>query len=105
MLSVICDKHPISGEILATESVPPVQTPPRIREAVKQGAKQAGITSTPLVSWAAHDAMVLAKIADAGMMFVPSRGGRSHCPEEFTAPEDIAAGIATLANALVQLAT
>jgi acetylornithine deacetylase/succinyl-diaminopimelate desuccinylase-like protein len=48
--------------------------------------------------------MVMATVTDAGMIFVPCRDGRSHTPEEYTKPEDIAAGIATMANALVELA-
>jgi allantoate deiminase len=104
ILREVGDKHPISYEVVSVESVPPMQTPQRLKDAVEQGAKQAGVDSVPMISWAAHDAMVMARVADAGMIFVPSQGGRSHCPEEFTTPEDIAAGIATLANALVTLA-
>jgi len=58
----------------------------------------------PMVSWAAHDAMILANVTEAGMIFVPCRAGRSHCPEEYVKPENIAIGIATLANTLLQLA-
>jgi beta-ureidopropionase / N-carbamoyl-L-amino-acid hydrolase len=38
-----------------------------------------------------------------GMIFVPSRGGLSHCPQEFTAAADIARGAHVLAEALVAL--
>ena len=58
----------------------------------------------PLVSWAAHDAMNMSLVTDAGMLFVPCRDGRSHTPEEYVTPEDIASGIAVLANALLTLA-
>jgi N-carbamoyl-L-amino-acid hydrolase len=37
------------------------------------------------------------------MIFVRSRDGRSHCPEEYSSPEDIALGAAALARALVAL--
>jgi len=50
-----------------------------------------------LPSGAGHDASHIAEIAPAGMIFVPSRGGRSHCPEEHTDLEDIAKGIQLLA--------
>jgi allantoate deiminase len=99
-----CNRHPVNYEIAQLESVPPVQTPRHIQEAIERGVAQAGAGSMSMVSWAAHDAMVMAKVTDAGMIFVPSKDGRSHCPEEYTEPEDIAAGIATLANALVELA-
>ena len=37
------------------------------------------------------------------MIFVPSRDGRSHCPEEFTDSSDIVSGIQVLAHTLVEL--
>ena len=83
---------------------PPVETRTHIREAVEQGAAAAGVASMPLVSWAAHDAMNMSLVTDAGMLFVPCRDGRSHTPEEYVTPEDIASGIAVLANALLTLA-
>lgn len=82
----------------------PVVIPAPLREAVEQGAAAAGVPSMPLVSWAAHDAMNMARLTDAAMLFVPCRDGRSHTPEEYVAPEDIAAGIAALANTLLSLA-
>ncbi len=83
---------------------PPVETRMHIREAVEQGAAAAGVASMPLVSWAAHDAMNMSQVTDVGMLFVPCRDGRSHTPEEYVTPENIASGIAVLANALLTLA-
>jgi hydantoinase/carbamoylase family amidase len=100
----VCAKHRISYMIPELHSVPAAPAPERLREAVSNGARQAGVESKDLVSWAAHDAMVMATVTDSGMIFVPCREGRSHTPEEYTKPEDIAAGIATMANALVELA-
>ncbi|HEY3423952.1 MAG TPA: M20/M25/M40 family metallo-hydrolase, partial [Negativicutes bacterium] len=39
-----------------------------------------------------------------GMIFVPSRGGISHHPDEYTAPQDILTGINVLTEVLYQLA-
>lgn len=47
-------------------------------------------------SGATHDSVHISKLAPMGMIFVPSQGGRSHCPEELTLPEDILNGIAVL---------
>ncbi|MFH0070932.1 M20/M25/M40 family metallo-hydrolase, partial [Peribacillus sp. NPDC056705] len=55
-----------------------------------------------LPSGAGHDANQLARIAPIGMIFVPSRGGRSHCPEEWTDYEQVAAGVEALALSLLQ---
>jgi hydantoinase/carbamoylase family amidase len=50
-----------------------------------------------LPSGAGHDAQCLAESAQVGMLFVPSVGGLSHCPEELTHPEDVVAGARALA--------
>jgi len=61
------------------------------------------IRTQPLFSMAGHDATHLATVTRAGMLFVPSLGGRSHCPEEVSRPEDIAAAIQVLIDAVVVL--
>jgi N-carbamoyl-L-amino-acid hydrolase len=44
----------------------------------------------------------MARLGPVGMLFVPSAGGRSHCPEEWTAPDHLEAGVnALLATILV----
>ncbi|WP_053374905.1 M20 family metallo-hydrolase [Paenibacillus sp. FJAT-27812] len=73
-------------------------------EQVLQTVLQACSSVAPaitLASGAGHDANQLATIAPIGMIFVPSKGGRSHCPEEWTDYEDVAAGTQALAAALL----
>ena len=48
---------------------------------------------------------ILAEFVDVGMIFVPSKDGRSHCPEEFTKLEDIKTGADILLTAVVKLAS
>jgi len=62
-----------------------------------------GLSSSRLFSGAEHDAAVIARKVPSGMIFVPSRDGRSHCPEEWTDLTDIAAGVTTLTRALLAL--
>jgi N-carbamoyl-L-amino-acid hydrolase len=57
-----------------------------------------------LPSGAAHDTQMLAGLTRAGMIFVPSREGRSHSPAEWTAWEDIETGANVALNALYALA-
>ena len=57
------------------------------------------------VSGAGHDAMNMAKIAPAGMIFVRSRNGVSHHPDEYASPEDIEAGVQVLTAMLRRLLT
>jgi len=51
---------------------------------VERAAKAAGARYRRITSGAGHDAQYMAAIGPAGMIFVPSRDGRSHCEEEFT---------------------
>jgi N-carbamoyl-L-amino-acid hydrolase len=58
-----------------------------------------------MVSGAGHDAMVVARTAAAGMLFVPSRDGVSHSPSEWTATADCELGARVLAGTLRRLAS
>jgi N-carbamoyl-L-amino-acid hydrolase len=54
-------------------------------------------------SGAGHDAQDLARIAPIGMIFVPSVGGISHSPKEFTTASDMANGASVLTQAILKL--
>jgi N-carbamoyl-L-amino-acid hydrolase len=73
-------------------------------DAVERAAKAAGARYRRIRSGAGHDAQYMAAIGPAGMIFVPSRDGRSHCEEEFTPLEDIEHGANTLLGATLDLA-
>ncbi len=55
-------------------------------------------------SGAVHDSVMLTKVTDVGMIFVPSIGGRSHSPEEDTNYEDILLGCNLLFDTVIKLA-
>ena len=65
-------------------------------------AELEGASSTRLTSGAAHDAMILGRHVPAAMLFVPSRGGISHSPEELTEPRP-ASSAPVLGRALAAL--
>src|SRR5437773_2032657 len=75
--------------------------PMRIRH---RAVRATGARYRRILSGAGHDAQYMAAIGPAGMIFVPSRGGRSHCEEEFTAMDDIEQGANTLFLAALDLA-
>jgi N-carbamoyl-L-amino-acid hydrolase len=56
-----------------------------------------------LPSGAGHDAGHLAQIIPAGMIFVPSKDGRSHCPEEWTDFEHIGCGVELLGSLIGEI--
>lgn len=75
-----------------------------VRALLARAAEDAGVNATEMVSGAGHDAQILAARCRVGMLFVPSIGGRSHCPEEATRSEDVELGTRVLARALELLA-
>lgn len=83
---------------------PPVESDPELVAALVAAADEASIPALRMTSGAVHDSMQLAEIARIAMVFVRSRGGISHSPEEFTSAEDAAAGSDVLARALRRLA-
>jgi len=61
--------------------------------------ENAGISSLSMTTISGHDAIQLQSICPSTLMFVPSKDGISHAPDEFTADEDIERGLeATLAT-------
>jgi acetylornithine deacetylase/succinyl-diaminopimelate desuccinylase-like protein len=46
----------------------------------------------------------MAPLVDTGMIFIPSRGGRSHCPEEYSEPAQVEQGANVLLDAVMTLA-
>jgi len=80
---------------------PPVTVTAWVAAAIDAAARSLGIEPLKIPSGAGHDASHMARLGPMGMVFVPSRAGRSHCPEEWTDLEDICRGIAVLAESLV----
>jgi allantoate deiminase len=77
---------------------------PAIVATLQAAAEEQGIPFTTMTSGAVHDTQQMAKIAKVAMLFVQSRAGRSHTPEEFTAVEHAALGTQVLAAGLHKLA-
>lgn len=79
----------------------PALADPRLMDIVASSAGALGLSSQRMPSGAGHDAQSMARIAPMAMIFVPSVGGISHAPQEYTAPEDCAHGVDVLLNAVV----
>src|SRR5215813_6318387 len=73
-------------------------------ETVEAAVQSLGCGYRRILSGAGHDAQYMAAICPTGMIFVPSRDGRSHCEEEFTPMDDIEHGANTLLLAAARLA-
>lgn len=64
----------------------------RLRAMIAAGAEGLGLSTHSLPSGAGHDAQEMARIAPTAMLFIPSIGGISHSPREYSRPEDVTHG-------------
>ena len=99
-----CAREGVSYELEHYWRVPFTPFDHEVVAAVERAAKTTGAGHRRILSGAGHDAQYMAAIGPAGMIFVPSREGRSHCEEEFTPMDDIEHGANTLARAALDLA-
>jgi beta-ureidopropionase / N-carbamoyl-L-amino-acid hydrolase len=82
----------------------PVEMSSAAQEAIAKAAEGLGLPLLALVSRAGHDAQAMAAVCPTGMIFVPSEGGISHSPREFTSWEDCVNGANLLLNAALFIA-
>jgi allantoate deiminase len=83
----------------------PVRCSPEVVAASVAACEALGYNYRPMISGAYHDAMILGRRVPVGMIFVPSRGGVSHHPSEYTTPEELDRGVAVLAGTIERLAS
>jgi N-carbamoyl-L-amino-acid hydrolase len=99
-----CEREGVRYELEHYWRVPYTTFDREVVDAVERAASAAGARYRRIRSSAGHDAQYMAAIGPAGMVFVPSRDGRSHCEEEFTSIDDIEDGAQTLLLAALDLA-
>lgn len=80
-----------------------VQADRGVQDVAGSAADALGLPWMPIPSGATHDAVHMAVLAPMGMIFIPSKGGKSHCPEEWSSTEDIAVGVHALLTTLQHL--
>jgi N-carbamoyl-L-amino-acid hydrolase len=100
----IAAKRNISVEILPIRSEEPVALDGGLLPHLKAICEEKNLPYEIMPSGAGHDAMQMAKITRAGMIFIPSRRGISHSPLEWSDPEDICLGAQVLMEAILHLA-
>jgi N-carbamoyl-L-amino-acid hydrolase len=97
--------HGVTPAWLPDEQIAPTALDARVHAVIQGHAARLELSNASMPSGAGHDAQNMATIAPAGMIFVPSIGGRSHCPDEHTDWRDVTNGANVLLNTLVELAT
>jgi N-carbamoyl-L-amino-acid hydrolase len=92
-----------SAEVARTLDMPPADFPETLRQAIETAAARTGHRSMRMLSGAFHDALYLAHVAPAAMVFVPCRDGLSHNPGEFVHPQDAVAGTQVMLQLVLDL--
>jgi len=87
---------------LDTTADPAIMTS-AIQNEIGKSAEKLGLSTKKMPSGAGHDAQDMALIAPTGMIFVPSKGGISHSPKEFTSASDMANGANVLLHTILAL--
>ena len=105
VIEATCEQHGLSFDLTPTADFPPLYFNPDCVNAVRDAANELGLSNMDIVSGAGHDAIFLAELGPAGMIFVPCEGGISHNEIENADPKDLAAGCAVLLKAMLAAAT
>ena len=100
----IARQRALGVEVLTIREEDPVPLDKRLLRLTRQICDAKQIIYEIMPSGAGHDAMQMAKITPAGMIFIPSQRGISHNPLEWTAPDDIGLGTQLLMETMIRVA-
>ena len=100
----VARRRGVSVEIRPMSATTPAICAERVQAAIERACAELGLGGTRLYSAAGHDAQNLAAVTDAGMIFVPSKGGRSHRVDEMSDWDAIERGANVLLHTLLALA-
>ncbi len=70
---------------------------------VEAASRALGLSTRRIISGAGHDAQMMARLCPSAMIFVPSVGGLSHNPAEFTGDAEVVAGADVLLHVALDL--
>lgn len=102
-LQELADRRGLEATLEWQHLEEPVPIPLHMQDVVAESADSLRLRTLRLPSRASHDAARLAPVSPVGMVFIPCRDGRSHCPEEWAELDDIVTGAQVLAGALLRL--
>ncbi len=102
-LEKITKETATSFEISEMLNASPVEMNPSIVEMFKKSAEEIGFSYKMMLSGAGHDAMIMSQITDVGLIFVPSKDGKSHSKDEWTDYDQLQKGIELVYDTIVKL--
>src|SRR5437899_2186893 len=100
----VARERQIAVDVVPMSATVPALAAPRVQASIEAACRSLGLTSQRMYSAAGHDAQNLAAITDMGMLFIPSKGGRSHRVDEMSDWDAIERGANTLLHTLLTLA-
>lgn len=100
----VARRRDVQVEIRPMSATTPARCAERVQAAAERACDALGLASTRLYSAAGHDAQNLASVTDAGMIFIPSKGGKSHRVDETSDAMAIERGANVLLHTLLALA-
>lgn len=103
-LKRVCAERDLSFKVLTEQHTEPVILDPGLRSRLETMAQRIGVEHPTLPSGGGHDAMIMQSVCPTAMVFVRSRQGLSHCPEEYSSAEDLAVGAELLLMGVAQAA-
>jgi allantoate deiminase len=100
----ICERRGVNLEVETLQRLAPAPCSELVREAIGRACERQNIRVYTLSSGAGHDGMQLTGLCPMGMIFIRSRDGISHSPDEWSTKEDCAAGSNVLYWTVLDLA-
>lgn len=104
MISKVAVEHNLGHEIVGRGGIPPTALAPKIVSLLEDEANYLGFDPVIMSSGAGHDAQTMQTICPSGLVFVPSRDGISHSPDEWTDWEETLKGARLMLAAATKLA-
>ncbi len=100
----ICGRRGVTGNLHTLNADAPAVCDTKLVAVVAEVCAELGLPVKTMISRAYHDSLFMAQLFPTTMLFIPCRGGVSHRPDEYSSPEQIAAGVRVLAHTLARLA-
>ncbi|TCT42056.1 Zn-dependent hydrolase [Martelella mediterranea] len=104
VVSAVAGQHGLTFEIEEKSCIPPVAFDEALVSMLDEEAQRLGFAARRMISGAGHDAQTMMAFCPSAMIFVPSRDGISHAPEEHSEWADIEKGAELMLAALMRLA-
>jgi allantoate deiminase len=105
VIRAICRARGLALDIKPRSDTPPVRLSMELVRLIEETAQEKQVRTLRMASGALHDSSILPEVTEVGMIFVPSKAGRSHCPEEETDLGDLRTGAELLLGAVIKLAS